>query len=87
MNPLAAYLLSALKREQSNDTRAFLEYEAALAELGYWILERPIWCARKDMPPCRISEECRFLEEFKQYNPPFAGLDGFDIMVEVYADE
>lgn len=86
MNPLAAYLLSVVKNERTSGTRRYTECEDALREIGYWLLYRPAWCERRDMPTTAIREECRLIEEFRSYTPPSVGLDGFDVIVEVYED-
>ena len=86
MSPLAVYLLSVLKREESNATRAYHEHEDALIELGYWLLSRPVGCDPNKMSPCKIEQECRLVEEFGSYCPPDYGCGGFDVVVEVYAE-
>ena len=86
MDPLAAYLLSIIRNEKTNDTRTFQRCEEALAELGYWLMERPTTHPREKMPKCAITEECKLVDSFNTYNPPFCGYDGFDLTIDVYAD-
>lgn len=85
-DPLAAYLLSVMKREATNASRRYLSCELALMELGYWLLTRPAGYSRDKMPPCKISVECELVEEYLTYTPAFAGISGFDTTVGVYAD-
>lgn len=86
MNPLASYLLSVLKRQRDCNTREYLDAESALNELGYWPLSRPTGYSRDQMPSCKISEECIVVDEFPTYTPSFEGYEGFDTIVDVYAD-
>lgn len=87
MNPLAAYLVSVLKRQATCETREYIDAEMALNELGYWMLTRPASYPRDKMPPCKISQECVVVNEFPMYTPAIEGLcEGFDTMVDVYAD-
>jgi hypothetical protein len=87
VNPLASYLLSVLKNEKTDSTRKYLEHAESLSELGYWLLQRPAECPREKMPPCKISTECRLMDEFSSYEPSVFGGEGFAVMIDVYADE
>ncbi len=86
MDPLSAYLLSVLKNEATCETRTYLDHCQALEELGYWMMQRPRNCPREKMPLCKITEECQLVDEFPSHVPAFDGYDGFDVMVDVYAD-
>ena len=87
MNPLAAYLLSVMKREESTTTRAFRQSEDALREMGYWCMSRPSGFTREQMPRTAIESEYLLLEEFLTYTSPADGVvEGFDTIIEVYAD-
>lgn len=87
MNPLAAHLLAVMKREESCETRKFIDCQLALEELDYWTLVRPATHTRKQMPPCAIARECKLVDEFPSYTPPGHGIEGFDTIIEVYADK
>ena len=50
MNPLAAYLLSVVKNEKTNDTFTYLDNQASLSELG-------IGCWRDR--PVTLASRCR----------------------------
>ena len=80
MNPLALHFLAVLKNEATRDTRRYLEHERALEEMGYWVLTRPRWCERGGMPPCQVSETCRWVEAFP------SAWSGEDVMIDVYVD-
>lgn len=86
MNPLAAYLLSVVKNEEHDATRRFQQHSMALAELGYWLMWRPVGTLRKDMPATRIVNECEFIETFLSRYTGYEGYDGFDVAIDVYAD-
>ncbi len=90
MDPLSAYLLSVLKNEKTCDSRAYLSHSEALEELGYWLMQRPRNCPREKMPPCKLTQECQLIDEFPSHVSVVRVDDrlyeGFDIMVDVYAD-
>lgn len=85
MNPLAAYFLKVMKAEPSIETRRYEEYEAALQDMGYWVLTRPIAFDVQDMPSTSIQRQCKYLETFRS----FAGDEDdplYAVAVDVYAD-
>lgn len=87
MDPLSAYLLTALKNERTCNTRQYDKYEMALGEMGYWVIFRPAWIKKENMGPCKIREECRLIEEFPM---TYGGDDytvPFDVIVELYSDD
>lgn len=89
MDPIATYLLSVMKREETDITRRYIECQFALSELGYWCLSRPAGYPKEKMPATKISEECRLVESFP-IRSAYLNVSGvcvyFDAIIDVYED-
>jgi len=76
MNPLAEYLIR--KWQESKTIEEQVGYEAALEEMGYWVLGRPVCMKAEEMARvtgCKIYYECDLVLEFESISIPVPGYE------------